>query len=162
MLDIASDAGVAVGTLYCHYPTKAALVAAVLEDCLREIASLAEAGAAAVAAGGHPCEELASVLRDVATFAVQSRALRAAVRSLRIGENERDEDADPASDSPLGRTFAAFDAMISAARRAGCVRPDTTRLDLSLLLHGVFEADVDEASRARYIDLVMAGLASRN
>jgi hypothetical protein len=42
---------------------------------------------------------------------------------------------------------------------SGSVRADATRRDLSVLLHGVFELNLDEASCNRYIDIILAGLA---
>jgi AcrR family transcriptional regulator len=77
MQAIAEEAGVAVGTLYCHYPTKADLVDAVIEASVERVALLAEPAAGRVAAGADPAEALAGLLRDIAAAAAQSRALRA-------------------------------------------------------------------------------------
>jgi len=159
MQAIAVDPNVAVGTLYCHYATKADLIAAVLEDSAEHIASLAEAGQQAVAAGAEPGLELASVLHKIAALSAESQALRAVAQSLGVVVQTRGQDVPPSPGSPLARTFAAFDSIVDAACTAGSLGPDVTRRDLSVLLHGVFELQLDACSRDRYVDLVLAALA---
>jgi AcrR family transcriptional regulator len=156
---IATEAGVAVGTLYSHHPTKAALVDAVLEASVEHIAILAESAASAVASGEEPGEQLVGLLRAIASAAAESRALRSAARSLGLPSGDIPGPAKPPTDSPLGRTFTAFESILEACRCTATLRADATREDLSVLLHGVFELHLDEASRYRYIDIVLAGLA---
>src|SRR5271168_2404614 len=81
---IAADAGVAVGTLYRHYPTKADLVAAVIEHTAEQVAELMLATDAAIAAGGDAGEELASLLRDIAARGAANRALRSTALALGV------------------------------------------------------------------------------
>jgi AcrR family transcriptional regulator len=159
MQSIASGAGLAVGTLYRHHPTKADLVAAVIADSAERIASLAEDAAAAIAAGAEPGRRLRDLLRTIAARSAENQALRAAARSLGVASDRYVAETPPPPDSPIARTFAAFDAILDAARRAEVIRPDVHRRDLTVLLHGVFELPLDEANRSRYIDIVLAGLA---
>jgi AcrR family transcriptional regulator len=156
---IAAGAGVAVGTLYRHHPTKTHLVAAVIEDSVERIAELAAAAVAAVEAGGDPAQELTNLFRRIATRCANNRALRSAAHSLGDPSGVPPEQALAASDSPLGRTFASLDFLLAAARDAGSLRVDVTRRDLSVLFHGVFDFQLEESARDRYVEIIMAGLA---
>src|SRR5271167_3955728 len=81
MEEIAAGSCVAVGTLYRHYPTKADLVAAVIDDSVEEVAEMALAADAAIIDGGDAREELVELLTRIAHRASESRALRAAALS---------------------------------------------------------------------------------
>jgi AcrR family transcriptional regulator len=155
---IATGACVAVGTLYRHYPTKADLVAAVLEDSVEEVAELALSTDAAIAAGGDAREELASLLRRIASRGSENRSLRSAALSLGVEDKLRPEETPPAPGSAMATVLAALDRILAAARVAGVVREDTTRVDIAVLLRGVLDFDLDERRRDRYVEIILAGL----
>ncbi|HTA33181.1 MAG TPA: helix-turn-helix domain-containing protein [Solirubrobacteraceae bacterium] len=155
---IASGAGVAVGTLYRHYHTKAALVEAVIEHSVADLATLATATDAAIEAGGDPEAELASLLRSIAGRGSENRALRAAALSLGVPNPLRPTENPPAPGSQMSTTLDALDRVIDAARAAGVVRDDVTRLDIAVLLRGVLDIQLDDRSRDRYVEIILAGL----
>jgi AcrR family transcriptional regulator len=155
---IAAGAGVAVGTLYCHYPTKADLVEAVIENSAEEVAELAMAADGAIAAGGDPRAELAELLRRIAARGRENRALRTAALSLGVPDQLRPDERPPLPGSPMAVAQAAIDRALAAARAAGVVRQDVTRMDIAVLLRGVLDFELDESSRDRYVELILAAL----
>jgi AcrR family transcriptional regulator len=155
---IADGAGVAVGTLYRHYPTKADLVEAVIDDSVADLARLALATDTAIDAGGDPEAELASLLRSIAGRGSENRALRAAALSLGVPNRLRPTESPPAPGSQMSTALAAMDRVIEAARAAGVVRDDVTRLDIAVLLRGVLDIQLDDRSRDRYVEIILAGL----
>jgi AcrR family transcriptional regulator len=155
---IACGADVAVGTLYRHYPTKADLVAAVIEHSVEQVTELTLAVDAAIAAGGDAREELAGLLRDLASRGAESRALRAAALSLGVPYQLRPDESPPAPGSKMDTLLAALDRILDAARAAGVVRRDVSRLDITVLLRGVLDVELDEPARERYVEIILTGL----
>jgi AcrR family transcriptional regulator len=155
---IADGAGVAAGTLYRHYPTKADLVEAVIDASVADLARLALATNAAIDAGGNPEAELASLLRSIAGRGSENRALRAAALSLGVPNRLRPTENPPVPGSQMSSALAAMDRVIDAARAAGVVRDDVTRLDIAVLLRGVLDIQLDDRSRDRYVEIILAGL----
>lgn len=155
---IAEGAGVAVGTLYRHYPTKADLVEAVIEHSVAEVAELALATDTAIEAGGDPGAELASLLRSIAARGSENRALRAAALSLGVPNPLRPTENPPVPGSQMSTALDALDRVIDAARAAGVLRDDVTRLDVAVLLRGVLDIQLDDRSRDRYVEIILAGL----
>ncbi len=155
---IGAGAGVAVGTLYRHYPTKADLIAAVIEDSVGQMAALTLAADAAITAGGDAREELAKLLRAIASRGSANRALRAAALSLGIPNYLRPDENPPAPGSSMSTLLAALDRVIDDARAAGVLRDDATRLDITVLLRGVLDVQLDEPARDRYVEIILVGL----
>lgn len=117
--DIAAQAGVGVGTLYRHFPTRADLVAAVFTS---EIDATA-AEAAALAATHPPGEALDLWVTRFTRFVATKQGLSAALRS-----------GDPAFDALpayLGdRLGPALGSLLDAAAEAGEVRSGIDPLEL--------------------------------
>ena len=153
---IAEAAGVAVGTLYRHYPTKADLVSAVIEDSLGRFADAAERAAAAVQEGSDALAELAALFVAYAEQHAQDRALKAA--SSVLGVPTPDDVTQYPAGSAAHRAGAAVAHLLDAARAAGSVRDDLTLDDLTMLLAAMPDAD---PQRARYVQLVLAAVSSR-
>ena len=110
---IAERAGVGVGTVYRHFPTRADLVAAVFA---REIDACADA-ADRIAASHPPFEALNLWMREFVALASTKRGLAQALHS-----------GDPAFDfMPVKRDqrlFPAFRKLFNAALSAGEIRGD--------------------------------------
>jgi AcrR family transcriptional regulator len=149
--DIARRAGLAVGTLYRHFPAKEDLVEAVVEDSLERVAALA---AEAAAAPGPPGDALLDLFRRLAREHATDRTFKAAAGRLDPGA----EIATAAPGSAVARSAAAVTDLLVRAQAAGEVRGDVTLADLTLLLAGVPGPEVGAAARERFVDVVAAGL----
>jgi AcrR family transcriptional regulator len=156
MEDIARHAGVAVGTLYRHFPAKEDLVAAVLEDSAAQVAALAERALAAVDRGAGPGAELDALFRAVADRHATDRAFKAATGQLDLDPEAALARAAPGSNAD--RATRAITALLDRARAGGDVRTDVTLADLVLLLGSLPGPEVAADRRARYLDIVLAGL----
>jgi AcrR family transcriptional regulator len=151
--EVARLAGVGIGTVFRHFPTKAALLEAVLVrefDRLREQAEAlldaADPGEAFFGLFGH------LVARAPAKIAITEALLDA---------GGRDGDAVRASDG-LRR---AVGALLRHAQQAGAVRDDVELPEVYALLASISRAaaraHLDEEARARLLAVVFDGLAPR-
>jgi AcrR family transcriptional regulator len=147
---IAEAAGVAVGTLYRHYPDKTALVAAVLAEHMAELARFTEEAAARVAAGADAMAELRELIYAVVEQAARDAAVKAAAQ--RFG-------AIVAGQPGEERAAAALQRLIDAAKAGGRLHPDVTIEDFIMLLSTV-PLDAPAETRARWLALVMPGLTT--
>jgi AcrR family transcriptional regulator len=91
MDQIAGAAGVAVGTLYRHFPTKSDLVAAVISEFVAQVADDAEAAVRRVDQGSPAFVELAGLLRDIVLAAATNHAIRSLLPAARSGRAVRDD-----------------------------------------------------------------------
>ncbi|MEV6007821.1 TetR family transcriptional regulator [Streptomyces sp. NPDC051976] len=149
--EIAAAAGVAVGTLYRHFPTRTDLVAAVVAEYVARVADDAEAVLARVAAGARAADELTAFLGRVAETAAIHRAGKATARTL--GEEPADR---PCED----RGAAAVSAVIRAGQSEGDIHPDVTLADI-YLLSATAPTGQSPAALARWLVLVVPGLTTR-
>jgi AcrR family transcriptional regulator len=156
MEDIARHAGVAVGTLYRHFPAKEDLVAAVVEDSLAQMASLTEGALAAVHAGAPPGAAIGELIREIAERHATDQAFKSAAGRLDVNA----EIAAAAPGSPIARSVAAISELLERAQIAEQIRGDLTLADLGVLLAAVPGAGVAPEQRARFVDIVIAGLAA--
>jgi AcrR family transcriptional regulator len=156
MEDIARHAGVAVGTLYRHFPAKEDLVAAVVEDSLAQMASLTEGALAAVHAGAPPGPSIGELFRELAERHATDQAFKSAAGRLDVNA----EIAGAPPGSVIGRSVLAITELLQRAQLAGQIRADLTLADLGVLLAAVPGAGVSAQSRARFVDIVIAGLAA--
>jgi AcrR family transcriptional regulator len=155
---IAARAGVAVGTLYRHHPTKAALVDAVVRHSIDQIADDAVAADERVQAGADVGTEVFELFGLVARRHATDQAVKEAALTLGLSPMlEPPTDAlDP--DSPEGRASIAIDSLLQAAQDAGVVRDDIGILDIWALVVGTPAAGAPAEIRDRYIEIVIAGL----
>jgi AcrR family transcriptional regulator len=156
MEDIARHAGVAVGTLYRHFPAKEDLVAAVVEDSLAQMASLTEGALAAVHAGAPPGAAIGEFFREIAERHATDQAFKSAAGRLDVNA----EIAAASPGSPIARSVAAISELLERAQIAEQIRGDLTLADLGVLLAAVPGAGVAPEQRARFVDIVIAGLAA--
>ena len=99
MAEIARAAGVAVGTLYRHFPTKADLVAAVISVYVTDVAHDADASLARVAAGESALGELVAFLARVTESTAKHHAVKAAAAGLGVRGHGDDESEARAAGS---------------------------------------------------------------
>jgi AcrR family transcriptional regulator len=160
MEDIARHAGVAVGTLYRHFPAKEDLVAAAVEDSLAQMASLTEGALAAVHAGAPPGPAIGQLFREIAERHATDQAFKSAAGRLDVNAAVDAEIAAAPPGSAIARSVAAITELLHRAQIAGQIRGDLTLADLGVLLGAVPGAGVSAERRARFVDIVIAGLAA--
>jgi AcrR family transcriptional regulator len=147
---VAREAGVGIGTLYRHFPTREALVEAVYAAELDDLVTSAPA-----LLGDRPPEAaLRAWMNRYAAFVATKRGMgdvfRASVASGRI--------ATPATRQ---RITAAIGAILDAGARAGTLRADVDPEDVTTMLLGVFlstSADPAPGRTGRLLDLVLDAL----
>ncbi len=148
MVEIARSAGIAVGTLYRHFPTKMDLVAAVVSGFVEQVADEADAAVARLNQGSPAFVELSGLLRYIVRESATNHAAKAAALDLNA-------DVDDAGD--VQRAAAAVQTLIDAARGDREVRDDLAIDDFYLLVANVPHqppADLD-----RLVDLLLFGIA---
>ncbi|WP_380283662.1 TetR/AcrR family transcriptional regulator [Kitasatospora purpeofusca] len=149
--EIARAAGVGVGTLFRHFPTKEALLEAVMVRRLETIA----AGAARVAAESEPADALFACFRLIAEQSVGKTAFAGALAAAGI-------DVHTSLRGPSAAIRELLADLLHRAQRAGAVRPGLTLPDLLALLVGANAAldqlGPDAAGRGRVLEVVLTGL----
>lgn len=148
--EIATAAGVGMGTIYRHFPTRADLVVAVFRH---QVDALAAAGPALLEAQPTPYAALRAWIDEFVGFLVTKHGLAGALRGDHGG-------VDGLHASFVERLVPVCGRVLDAAVAAGEVTPG---VDPLLLLRGVgnicagFE-DTDGADARRLVDLLVAGL----
>jgi AcrR family transcriptional regulator len=149
--DIARRAGLGIGTLYRHFPTRQSLLAAVFQDGLEAIRAEAEE----LLLSTSPAEALARWLRTNLITATTYRGLAASVMVTLL-----DEGSDLYVACKEMRAAGA--ALVARAQEAGALRPDVDLSDLLLLVHGIAwagEQASQPADRAeRLLTVMLQGL----
>ncbi len=122
---IAEKAGVGVGTLYRHFPTKEALFEAIVlghfERLLAEARERSESD--------EPGEALIEVLNHLVVVAVEKRDLADALMGAGI-------DFKAAAGETKSQLDECLSALLRRAQEEGTIRPDVTYADLMSLVAG--------------------------
>lgn len=151
--DIAKAAGVAIGTLYRHFPTRQDLLEAVFLDETKELREHAEA----LASAPVPFEALMSWLRLQMDFAAFGRSMGAAIMAAKHVAGTRISEANKAM-------HKAGEVLLLRAQAAGQIRTDVQMLDVIRLVYGIamvneHVSDPDGANRM--LDIVIAGIRTK-
>ncbi|MDT3396290.1 helix-turn-helix domain-containing protein [Streptomyces sp. B1866] len=145
--EVARRAGVAVGTVFRHFPTKSELVEAILMGVLQRLMDHAEA-----LHRTEPAEGLFLLYRDVVA---QASAQRSVIDLMFRAEGVRLTTGVSALRKAVG-------VLLDDARRAGSVRPDVALDEVMALLAALSEGAVSgewgEELRQRTLAVVFAGL----
>ena len=147
--EIAEQAGVGVGTVYRHFPTRADLIVAVFRQ---EVDACADA-APVLAAGHEPGEALRRWVERYVDFLRAKRGLAAALHS-----------GDPAYDvlpAYFEKRFCpALDGLLKSATLAGFIRAGVDSHDLLWAIASLCAStrDHDPALVQRMIGLILDGL----
>jgi AcrR family transcriptional regulator len=149
--EVAKRAGVGVGTLYRHFPTKEALFEAIviarLERLVNDVRNYA--------ASGDPAEALFNFIRE---FSVQACAKRDLMDALELAGFDFKSRCTLVIDEML----AAIDVLLQRAVKAGSVRADVSAQEIVNLVAGASHATAhgapDSGGLSRMIGVVIDGL----
>jgi AcrR family transcriptional regulator len=150
--EVARRAGVGIGTVYRHFPTKEALFEAIVVARLESLVDRAEGLCDATDAGAA----LFAFVDDLVTLAVEKKDIhdelaRAGVTSEQLG-------------APIKEKLTArVEVLLQRAQAAGAVRQDVTIVDITTLLMGTCMAAGQQGRpecTARLVAVICDGLRS--
>jgi AcrR family transcriptional regulator len=147
--EVATRAGVAVGTVFRHFPTKDALLRAMMKDLLSRLASEAQA----LIRDGDPATALFTFFARV----VEQAAARKTVADLLASEGIGLE-----AGGPLATLRQELHSLLRAAQQAGSVRQDVAGAEVMALLAATSDAALrsgwDHDLQRRTLAIVFSGL----
>jgi AcrR family transcriptional regulator len=146
---VARDAGVAIGTLYRHFPTRDALIEAVYQQ---ETDALV-AGAARLSADLPPVAALRAWLLLFVDFLVAKQDMAEALKTL-IGGDALSADA-------TARISTTLERLVADAEATGAIRMEIEPLDLLRAIGGVINLNRGahwRTSAVRMVDVLLDGL----
>jgi AcrR family transcriptional regulator len=149
---IAKEAGVGIGTLYRHFPTREALVDAAYRNELARLCDSVDDLLAEL----PPDKALRAWMDHFVDYMTTKRGMGDALRALIAS------GGDPFSESRVRLTDAVA-TLLQAGTAAGVLRSDVAPDDVLLSLSGVSLATADPAQReqaGRLLDLLMDGLVT--
>lgn len=150
---IAREAGVGIGTLFRHFPTREALVEAVYEDQVRRLTE----GADQLLAAFPPAQ---AMRRWMDLFIEWMATKNGMLDTMRAMINQ--EKKQLGSGQTRAELLAAIDKILAAGRSAGDIRAHATSEDIAAGLIGIFTVAPITTSRdqaARLLDIFMNGLS---
>jgi AcrR family transcriptional regulator len=148
---IARTAGVGIGTLYRHFPTREALIEAVYRNEVDQLCAAAGALLAELA----PADALAEWMERFVAYATTKRGLMGALKSVAASQS----DLFPTT---RARLLAAVGELLEAGIAAGEIRPDVTPEDVMTSMNAVWtisaEGEQWAAQAVRVLRLLMDAL----
>ncbi|MGD0062977.1 MAG: TetR/AcrR family transcriptional regulator [Streptosporangiaceae bacterium] len=149
--EVAQRAGVGIGTVFRHFPTKGELVEAVL---IRHFARVTDQ-ARSLAAVSPPGSALRTLVREM----IETGPAKVTLASLAGGR----EELSPAVLAASRELRAAVDVVLRRAQDAGQARRETTVDEVYLLVrslaHAAAAMPVPPETLRRAADVILAGLA---
>jgi len=155
MPDIAARAGVGVGTIYRHFPTKEALIAAITEQWFLSLCDLA---ADRAARPGDPWENFVDQIWTAARMLVADRGLAEIMGQQPV--------ASGAAAVAVARLQEITGGLMDRAKASGAIRADATVADVPTMMCGLGRIATIQACGApvsweRYLTLMLDGLRAR-
>ncbi len=149
--EIAEWAGVGRGTLFRNFPSKEALIAAILVERMGEAVDLAQS----LLEAPDPGEALFEFLAEIVGRQQVDRAVFEAVADIWLANDE--------IRAAHARIVGALGELLDRAQEAGVVRGDIGAMDVLMLFKGVCEAassysHIDPQIIPRHLDLLRAAL----
>jgi AcrR family transcriptional regulator len=149
--DIARRAGVGIGTLYRHFPTRTDLQAAVYRSQVKTVCDAADE----LLTTTTPEQALVGWVHAITGYLVTKRGLASAL----IGAMGKDSELMNGCHMAMRD---AADRLVSNARRAGVVREEVSGQDLLRLVHGIAVATESAPQDTdRLMGIVIDGLRPR-
>ena len=154
MEDVARRAGVGVGTIYRHFPTKEALMGELLAEKFRMLLATAKDALEVE----DPWEAFAGTLRRNAELTAADAATQDAITRADVDWSYAEEARD--------ELIATFDITVKRAQAAGVVRPDFSVHDVPMLMCGVCSTMTRAGGRndwdwRRHLELLLEGIRVR-
>lgn len=147
---IARDAGVGIGTLYRHFPTREALVEATYRTELAEVAK----AAGRLLERYPPATALRRWMDRYASFVAAKRGMAESLHAMfDSGAVARNETRD----SIVG----AVELLLRAGVDDGSLRADVPADDVVSSLIGIFLASGSPGQTGRLLDLLVAGIGNQ-
>ncbi|WAC54799.1 TetR/AcrR family transcriptional regulator [Gordonia sp. SL306] len=146
--EIADRAGVGMGTIYRHFPTRADLVIAVYQH---QVEACAEAGPALMATAATPYLALAEWVELFVDFLTTKHGLAAALRS----DTARFQTLHAYF---LDRLVPVCGALLDGAAAAGEIRSDVTALEFLRGIGNLCIGGDEDYDARRMVALLVAGL----
>ena len=147
---IAKDAGVGIGTLYRHFPTREALVEAVYYDQLERL----RVGAQELLSAHPPAEALRLWMRMFADWALTKHGMVETLRSI--------VSSGSLTHSQMrGELVSVLRSFLDAGTAAGDIRPDVDPADVGATMAGILAVSAGPNQREqtiRLLNLLMDGL----
>lgn len=144
---VARDAGVGIGTLYRHFPSREALVEAVYRAELAEVA----ASATGLLQAYPPAEALRLWMDRYAVFVAAKRGMAESLKAIFTSGAVAQSDTRAA-------IVAAIGALLAAGAHDGTLRADVPADDVVSSLLGIVLAAGSPEQCQRMFDLLLAGL----
>jgi AcrR family transcriptional regulator len=149
--DIARRAGVGIGTLYRHFPTRLDLQAAVYRSQVQTVCEAADE----LLVSTDPEHALIGWVHALGAYLVTKRGLANAL----IGAVGKDSEL---MNGCMTAMRDAADRLVRNAKQAGVLRADVTAHDLLRLVHGIAVAtEQSPEDTDRLMALMLDGLRSR-
>ena len=143
---VAKRAGVGIGTLYRHFPTRDALVEAAYRN---EVAHLCEAAAELLSDQAAEVA-LAEWMNRFVSYSTAKKGMRDALQSVVAGGSDLFADT-------RGQIVGAITLLLAAGVEAGTLRSDVDAEDVMRAMGAVWLVDEEEQAR-RLLRLLMDGL----
>jgi AcrR family transcriptional regulator len=146
---VARGAGVGIGTLYRHFPTREALIEAVYRAELADVSS----SAAQLLNEHPPADALRRWMDRYAEFVAAKRGMAESLRAIfESGAVEPNETR--------ARIVAAVDSLLTAGAADGSLRGDVPTDDVVTSLLGISLASGSREQSKRMLDLLLDGLVA--
>jgi AcrR family transcriptional regulator len=147
--DLAKEAGVGVGTLYRHFPTRDALIEAVYRAEVKQLADTA----ARLSVARPPLEALREWMKIFVDYIAAKHLIAPALNSMVGGPSQLFAESGT-------QIKTAIESLVARAVASGDIRPDLDPFDLLRALVGVANVAASpdwEASAKRLVDILVAG-----
>lgn len=150
--EIARRAGVGIGTLYRHFPSRQSLLEAVFRDQVEALARRADDLLPAADPGSAFIEWLSAMI----AFGATKRSMLAGLLASDV----------PAYTECMSLVHESTSALLRRAQQAGAVRPDVTDADVKRVIHALVVANehapADPGQPDRMLSLMAGGLLTRD
>lgn len=150
---VARKAGLGIGTLYRHFPTRESLFEAVYRREVDHLGDLAEA----LSDGDDPVEALRTWVRANVRVAAAKRGMIETLQLAAFGSPELKAYSGE-------RMLSAAKLLIDRAASKGCIRSDISAEDLLRVMAGIIYAPASanwQDTAQRLLDVFLDGLRAR-